>query len=140
MSDPHPAAKGVMSREEAERLLASCELHRALGLELLDWESGRVRFRFSPPAMARSGEGGAVHGGAIMTALDVAACFAVISAVGQDCFTVDLRVDFLRPAAGASLVAAGTVLRVGRRLGWADAVLTGPEDKLLATGRGTFTW
>ncbi|HLW59480.1 MAG TPA: PaaI family thioesterase [bacterium] len=140
MNDPHPADKVAMSREEAERLFASCELHRAVGLELLDWESGRVRFRFTPPAMARSGEGGTVHGGAIMTALDVAACFAVISVAGQDCFTVDLRVDFLRPAAGAPLVAAGTVLRVGRRLGSADAVLTGPEDKLLATARGTFTW
>jgi uncharacterized protein (TIGR00369 family) len=129
-----------MSREAAERLLATSAFHRALGLELLDWQLGRVRFRFEPPEMTRSGERGAVHGGAIMTALDVAACFAVISVVGQDCFTVDLRTDFLRPAVGTGLIATGTVLRVGRHLGWADAALTGPETKLLATVRGTFTW
>jgi uncharacterized protein (TIGR00369 family) len=129
-----------MSREDALRLFAASEFHRAMGLELAAWEHGRVTLRFTPPEAARGPGTGAIHGGAVTTALDVAACFAVISVVGQDCFTVDLRADFLRPAVGTELVATGTVLRVGRRLGRADAVLAGSDATVFATARGTFTW
>ncbi len=130
----------AMAREEAERLLGMCAIHKDLGLELAEWEHGRVRFAFRPPASVRSGEGGVVHGGALATALDTAACFAVIAAVGMDCSTVDLRTDFLRPASAAELSVTGTLLRAGRRFGWADAAVTAPDGKVVATARGTFTW
>lgn len=130
----------AMTREEAERLLAICAFHADLGLRLAEWERGRVRFSFHPPASVRSGEAGVIHGGALATALDTAACFAVMAAVGVDCSTVDLRTDFLRPASAQELTVTGTLLRAGRRLGWADAALIAPDGKLVATARGTFTW
>ncbi|MHB8590198.1 MAG: PaaI family thioesterase [Candidatus Dormibacteraceae bacterium] len=129
-----------MAREEAERLLATCAFHEDLGLKLAEWKHGRVRFSFRPPASVRSREGGVVHGGALATALDTAACFAVIAAVGVDCSTVDLRTDFLRPASAEELAVTGTLLRAGRRFGWADAAVIAPDGKLVATARGTFTW
>ncbi|TAN31801.1 PaaI family thioesterase [bacterium] len=140
MTGPVDATTPALAREDAERLLASCAIHRDIGLELADWEPGRVRFLFRPPASVRSGEAGVVHGGALATALDTAACFAVIAAVGVDCATVDLRTDFLRPAAAPELVVTGTLLRAGRRFGWADASVTAPDGRVLATARGTFTW
>ena len=129
----------AMSRAEAERLLAEVKIHEAFGLELTEWEHGAVRFSFRPPALSRAGEGG-VHGGALLTALDTAACFAAIAAVGQDCFTVDLRSDFLRPALDEQLTVRGTLLRAGKRFACADATLTSPDDRLLAVARGTFIW
>lgn len=129
-----------MTREDAERLLAICAFHADLGLRLVEWEHGRVRFSFHPPASVRSGEAGVIHGGALATALDTAACFAVMAAVGVDCSTVDLRTDFLRPASAQELTVTGTLLRAGRRFGWADAALIAPDGKLVATARGTFTW
>jgi uncharacterized protein (TIGR00369 family) len=127
-----------MTRAEAEDLLAGVELHRALGLELAEWGEGQVLFRFAPGPITRAGS--FVHGGALVVALDTAACFALISATGSDCSTVDLRTDFLRPATDPSFLVRGTVLRAGKRLGWADAALTGAAGRLLATARGTFAW
>lgn len=135
-SSPTPS----LSREDAERLLLDCPLHAALGLELVDWEPGRTRFRFTPPSLARTREGGLVHGGAVATALDVAACFAAIAQTGHDCSTVDLRTDFLRPALDQGFEVVGTLRRAGRRLAWADARLHTVEGRLLATATGVFTW
>jgi uncharacterized protein (TIGR00369 family) len=81
-----------------------------------------------------------IHGGALATALDTAACFAVIAAVGVDCSTIDLRTDFLRPASAEELSVVGTCLRAGRRFAVADANVIAPDGKLVATARGTFTW
>jgi uncharacterized protein (TIGR00369 family) len=127
-----------MMRAEAEELLAQVELHRALGLELAEWGEGEVLFRFAPGAFARAGS--VVHGGALVVALDTAACFALISVTGVDCSTVDLRTDFLRPAADPTFLVRASVLRAGKRLGWADATLTGAQGRPLATARGTFAW
>ena len=129
-----------MTRDEAQALLDSCELHALLGLELLQFEPGRVRFRFAPPASARAGEGGAIHGGALATALDTAATFAVISSIGADATTVDLRLDYLRPAVGSELTVEGATVRAGRRFAFADATATADDGRIVASARGTFTW
>ncbi len=133
-------ATPAMPRDEAERLLAVSAFHEYLGLRLEEWSHGFVRFTFRPPPAVRSGDAGVIHGGAIATVLDTAGCFAVISAVGVDCSTVDLRTDYLRPASAEELIVTGTRLRSGRRLGWADATLAVPDGKVAATARGTFTW
>jgi uncharacterized protein (TIGR00369 family) len=129
-----------LSREAAEQLLLACPLHAAIGLELLEWEPGRTKFRFEPPALVRAGEPGFVHGGALATALDVASCFAAIAETGHDCSTVDLRTDFLRPAVDPSFDLEGKLRRAGRRLAWADATLTTLDGRLVAAARGVFTW
>jgi uncharacterized protein (TIGR00369 family) len=129
-----------LSRQEAEQLLLACPLHAAIGLELVDWELGSTRFRLTPPALVRTGEPGVVHGGALVTALDVAACFAAIAHVGQDCSTVDLRADFLRPALDPGFDVEGRLRRAGRRLAWADATLQTLDGRLVASARGVFTW
>jgi uncharacterized protein (TIGR00369 family) len=129
-----------MTRAEADALLASVELHAALGLSLREWGEGEVTFGFAPPAFARAAAIRAVHGGAIVTALDTAACFALISAVGVDCSTIDLRTDFLRPAVDDELLVTGAVVRAGRRFGCAEATLRTLEGRALAVARGTFTW
>jgi uncharacterized protein (TIGR00369 family) len=140
MTDPVAPAAAAMAREEAERLLGMCAIHRDLGLELTEWRHGQVRFTFRPPASVRSGDEGFIHGGALATALDTAACFAVIAAIGADCSTIDLRTDFLRPASAEELAVTGTCLRAGRRFGVADATVIAPDGKVVAMARGTFTW
>lgn len=129
-----------MTREEAQALLDAVEIHRAVGLELTEWGEGEVAFRFGPPKLVRERASGGVHGGAIATALDTAACFALIARIGTDCSTVDLRIDYVRPALDAEFAVRGTVLRAGKRLGWGDATLTTLDGRLVASARGTFTW
>lgn len=129
-----------LSREDAVRLLETCPLHAAIGLELVEWAPGRTTFRFDPPALVRTNEDGVVHGGALVTALDVAACFAAIAQTGHDCSTVDLRTDFLRPALDPSFQVDGELRRAGRSLAWADATLKTLDGRLVAAARGVFTW
>jgi uncharacterized protein (TIGR00369 family) len=129
-----------MSVEEARRLLDSCELHTLLGLALQDWERGAVSCVFRPPALARDPATGSVHGGALVTALDTVAGFAVVSVVGADITTVDFRSDFVRPALDEEFRVEGRELRVGKRFGWGDATVSTLDGRVVAVGRGTFIW
>jgi uncharacterized protein (TIGR00369 family) len=129
-----------MSREDAVRLLDSCEFHGVLGLGLLEWNRGAVSFAFSPPALARDPASGGVHGGALVTALDTVAGFAVTSVVGADITTVDLRADFVRPALDDEFRVEGRVIRAGKRFAAADATVSTLGAKIVAVGRGTFIW
>jgi uncharacterized protein (TIGR00369 family) len=130
----------VLTRDDAERLLASSDVHARVGLELGEWGTAEVVLRFRPEAWARDPGSGAVHGGILATALDTAACFAAIAAAGVDCATLDLRCDFLRPAVDEEFLVRGTPLRAGNRIAWADAVVETLEGRVVAAGRGTFVW
>jgi uncharacterized protein (TIGR00369 family) len=68
---------------------------------------------------------GLVHGGLLCTLLDSAMGVAVQSTqpVGHGYATIELKVSFLKPVAfdGSELEARGRVLRVGRRIAFAEA-------------------
>jgi uncharacterized protein (TIGR00369 family) len=130
----------TLTRTDAERMLASSEVHARLGLEFMEWGSEGVALRFQPEAWTRDPASGAVHGGILATALDTAACFAAIAAAGVDCSTLDLRCDYLRPALDEEFVVRGTPLRAGKRILWADATISTFGGRVVAAGRGTFIW
>jgi len=62
---------------------------------------------------------GTLHGGVISALLDNAGGVALWSQIRQDDLlsTVDLRVDYLRPAAADTLLARAEVVRLGNRVG-----------------------
>lgn len=68
---------------------------------------------------------GLVHGGLLCTLLDSAMGVAVQSTqpVGRGYATIELKVSFLKPVAfdGSELEARGRLLRVGRRIAFAEA-------------------
>lgn len=84
----------------------------------------------------------ALHGGIISTLIDTCGGAAVWSALSpQDrVSTVDLRVDYLRPGEMAALIAEGTVVRLGNRVGVVDIRVFHPEreDHPIATGKGVY--
>lgn len=85
----------------------------------------------------------ALHGGVMSMLADVAGGMAIWSALedmSQRLSTIDLRVDYLRPGKLESLVAEGTIVRVGRSVGVADVRLfhrSAPGDSV-ATGKGVY--
>jgi uncharacterized protein (TIGR00369 family) len=129
-----------MQTSEMQHLLDQSPVHRALRIHAEDAPSGEVLFRCQP-GPEHAGEDGAsfLHGGVIATLLDAAATFALIQASGTDWATVDLRVDYLRPAPCAALVIKGSAVHVGSRLGRATAELSDPGTGIVATAAGTFT-
>ena len=129
-----------MTRDEFQALLDEVELHRIVGLVVESWDGGEIAFSFAPPAGVRDPRTGGVHGGVLATAIDTAAGFAATLASGYDIATVDLRIDYIRPALDPEFRVVGRTIRSGSRFGWAEATVSTLEDRAVALGRGTFTW
>lgn len=83
----------------------------------------------------------ALHGGVVSTLIDTTGGIAAFTAVkpGDLLSTVDLRVDYLRPAGEHDLIAEGKVLRVGNRVAVSDVfVFQEDSEKHIATGKGVY--
>jgi len=94
-----------------------------------------------------------LHGGVIAASLDALGGVAVLAAVGarhgdksiaermqhySKLGTIDLRVDFLRPAIGERFTLRAEVLRVGSRVGSTRSEFYAADGKLLSTGSAAY--
>jgi uncharacterized protein (TIGR00369 family) len=130
-----------MQADELQRMIDASPVHRALRVRVVTGaDDTQVRLQ-ADTGPEHAGEDGSpyLHGGVVATLLDTTATFALIQATGVDWSTVDLRIDFVRPAPAGPLLASATAVHVGRRLGRATAELTEPSTgRLLASATGTF--
>lgn len=136
----YPLDLASLTREEFQRLLDELDLHGFVGLSVVAWQDDEIEFAFAPSAAVRDPRTGGVHGGALATAIDTAAGFAVTLACGYDIATVDLRIDYIRPALDAEFRVVGKAVRTGSRFGWGDATVSTLEGRAVALGRGVFAW
>jgi acyl-CoA thioesterase len=131
-------------RYSREGILAFAEqfpFFRLIGLEVIDvapgWSKTRLEHRsdLAQPA-------GILHGGVIASLIDTGIAHALLM---TDRFrelreeqgalvSVDLRVKFLRPVSEDAVVCEAKVLRLGRQVIHAEAVVSGPDDKEVARG------
>jgi uncharacterized protein (TIGR00369 family) len=83
----------------------------------------------------------AVHGGVIMTLLDVAMSNAALSRVDyqREVVTVDMTVAFMRPLAG-KLTATARATGGGRSVCFCEARIEDEGGQLAARGMGTFRY
>lgn len=94
-----------------------------------------------------------LHGGVISATLDAMAGLAVMAAIGVRHLdeppaerlrrfgklgTIDLRIDYLRPAIGARFRLRAEVLRLGSRVASTRMEFADGEGKLLATGSSAY--
>lgn len=120
MSDPltvlDPLVRGSVEKFFAEEI----PFNRFLGMRLVVLERGVARlvmpFR---PELVGDPFRPALHGGVVAALLDTAGGAAVFSelAVGDRVSTVDIRVDYLRPARLEDLYAEARIRRIGNRMG-----------------------
>ena len=105
---------------------------RALNTKLLRGQPGSVEFSFEAPDTATQGNG-VVAGGTLMTMLDYAMAFAVLSKLshGQTCATTSITVNMLAAAKPGLLKASAIVERVGRQIAFVRAELHDPQRELL---------
>ena len=109
-------------------------------VEELSRGHGKVRVPHRPEYLGDT-QRPALHGGVISTLLDTAGGLAAFTEVepGDRISTVDLRVDYLRPAAEADLIAEAWVIRVGNRVAVCD-VIAYQDDRAIhiATGKSVY--
>jgi uncharacterized protein (TIGR00369 family) len=111
-----------------------------LGVQREFSEGGRARLVLD----ARSELGnviGAVHGGAVLTLLDVVMASAAVSRVGFTCTAVTLNLDscFVAPGRG-TLTADGEVLAHDAELAQCSARVTDASGQLVAHALGSFRY
>ena len=78
------------------------------------------------------------HGGILGAAIDAVADFMIAAKVGMPVPTVDLRVDYHRAASPGDLKCIGRIVRLGGTNSVAEAYVYDHDDKLIASGRGTY--
>ncbi len=85
-----------------------------LAIEHVDARCVRVRLPYGEHLVGNP-DTGVIHGGVLTTMLDTCCGFATLTALAQPelCPTMDLRIDYMRPATpGKTLYAEGEVYRV----------------------------
>ena len=111
-----------------------------LGYRIVVAEPGRVVFE-GRPAAEHYNTMGAVHGGYAATLLDSCMGCAVHTMLGEGMgyTTMELKISFIRAMTEQTGVvrAEGTVLRAGRRAGFAEARLVDAAGALLAHATST---
>lgn len=78
------------------------------------------------------------HGGVLGAMIDTVADFAIAAKVGIPVPTVDLRVDYHSAAAPGDLKCVARVVRLGATNSVAEGYVYDSDDKLIASGRGTY--
>jgi len=120
--------------------VAHSPFHRLIGLELLRAEDATVEMRLPWRDDFRRSDGSDwYHGGVISALIDIAGDYAIASKLGRWVATIDLRVDYLRPALEGDLTAVARAVKVGRTVGVADVELRDAKGALVAVGRCAYS-
>ena len=83
---------------------------------------------------------GNVHGGVFASIIDAAAFWSIYLGIEDQCAgltTVDLKLNYLAPAASGKLIARGRQIKVGSTLGYAEAEVTDETGRILTHGTST---
>jgi uncharacterized protein (TIGR00369 family) len=121
--------------------IAQTPFHQWLLPELreVDEEAGSVTLRLPVrPEFCRLPGRPELHGAIVAAMVDISGHAAIAAKVLHSVATVDMRVDYLRLAAGTELVAVATVVKVGRTIGVVDVRITDDQKRLVAIGRAAF--
>ena len=127
--------------EFVQRNMAQTPFHQWLLPELVDVNevenSLTVRLGIRPE-LGNSAERTDLHGGVVAALIDIAGHAAIAAKVRHSVPTIDMRVDYLRPAAGTEIIAVASVVKMGRTIGVVDIRLTDGHNKLVAVGRASY--
>ena len=148
--------------EEAELLAIIREsfvermpFNRILGIELLSLHHDRPELRFAMrPELVGNYIRNILHGGVISSVLDVTGGLVAFLGVQKKLQgkpvaevverfsrigTIDLRIDYLRPGAGAWFLARGFPLRTGNKVAVTRMELFNDQEALIAVGTAAYT-
>lgn len=128
--------------------------NRVLGLRITSLKADGVRGRIAMrPELIGHFISNRLHGGVISAGLDAMGGVAVMAAIGARHMdeaplqrlnrfgklgTIDLRIDYLRPATGDHFALRANVLRLGSRVATARMEFLAADETLLASGAAAY--
>jgi len=121
-------------RNRMERHIEASGYFALLGFRLVDLEPGYARLEL-PFRMEITHSGGFVQGGIITTLADSCiahATYAALNGNNPNFTTIELKVNFIRPARGKLFTAEANLLNLGRRIAVGEAEIRNDEGKLVA--------
>lgn len=125
--------------DEVQAWLDAAPFHQWLGLRVTELTSTDVTIvAEAKHSWLSDTDRGSVHGGILGALLDTAADFSLIGTIGAPVPTIDLQVNYLRPAGVGLLTAKGHLVKPGSQIATAWSEVLDANGKQLAIGRGTF--
>jgi uncharacterized protein (TIGR00369 family) len=129
----------VLGFAELEALVRDCAYHVWLGVRLVSLDAAGVVIEMPwREEFVSDPQGRYTHGGILASLIDLSADYAIAAQLGRGVPTVDLRVDYHRPAFPGRLVAHARVVKLGSTLASAEAQVFDEDNYLVASGRGAF--
>ncbi len=127
-----------MNAQEIELKLLQGPYHRWLGLKVVEAQEGELTLsaQFRDEWVVNAA-GGYIHGGILATLVDLAADWALVAWTGKGVPTLNLHVDYHRPARG-DLTVKARVIKRGKLASSAEAWVYDAENRLVASGRGLY--
>ncbi len=110
-----------------------------IGGELVEFKEGEAKLSFKIEDIHKQ-HLGVVHGGAIATLADHAGWYAAVSKIelGQTCVTIELKINYLKPAFKDSIIAKAKVLNRSRKTVFVIIELF-DDDILVAYATATYS-
>jgi uncharacterized protein (TIGR00369 family) len=124
--------------EDLRARMARSAFHGWMGMSFVDARPGEIEIALDVQEHHLN-LGGSLHGGVLATLADTAAGLAVRTRLAPEArhVTVHLDVRYLSPGRVGTIVASGRVVRLGRRIAFADAQVHDERGRLLVTAGAT---
>ena len=110
-----------------------------LGLTLDRAEPGDLQIRcpYRDEFVSNPGSG-SVHGGILAALIDLSGLYVILTQSARVRATIDLRIDYHKPATGGVMLAKAKIIQIGRRMATAETRIESEDGQLLASGRGLY--
>jgi uncharacterized protein (TIGR00369 family) len=127
----------MLSSEELQDVINTSAFDNWLGLEVqnLDAQSLVLRMALRPETVGTP-KVDRLHGGAVASLLDATACYLLIAHLNTRVSTVNMFIEYLRPAHG-DVVATARVVKMGKRICSVTVDAIDARAVLVATGKIT---
>ena len=129
--------------DDPRQIFSKVPFMQALGMQRDFSEGGKARLSLDPKPEHGNVIGG-VHGGIVVTMLDVVMATAARSVEPQlGVVTIEMKTSFMRPAkvpAGVALVARGLLQHRTRSMAFTEGRVYDAEGQLCAVATGTFKY
>ena len=126
---------------ELQKMLDGSPFISFLGLKVTEADPAKERVTMRcemRPEFERGKGSGQWHGGPLAAIIDTVGDYALIMALRRPLPTINFRVDYLRPALNADLIARARVRKSGRTVGVVDIEVEEDSGRLIAVGRGCY--